>query len=86
MSLIYDHNEDDVNTKETIEAAKGQKVSEVSVEPTQDGKPPYKRSIKTEADTVRELKGESPITINTEADPDYSDTEETEDSEEKTVD
>lgn len=58
----------------------GQKVSEVSVEPTKDGKPPYTRKIKTEAETVRELKGESPITIDTRADPDYKDEDKTEES------
>lgn len=57
------------DTKETLEAARGQKVSEVHVEPSPDGKPPYTRKIKTEAETVEELKG---ITISTEADPDYN--------------
>jgi hypothetical protein len=47
---------------------------EVKVEPS-DGKPPYKRKIKTEAETVKELKG---ITISTEADPNYSDETESE--------
>lgn len=57
------------DTKETLEAAHGQKVSEVKVAPTPDGKPPYTRKIKTEKETVDELKG---ITISTEADPDYN--------------
>lgn len=52
----------------------GQSVSEVSVEPS-DGKPPYKHKIKTEAETIRELKGETPITISTEVDPNYKDEE-----------
>lgn len=67
--------------KETLEASRGQKASEVSVEPS-DGKPPFKRKIKTEAETISELKGEDPIKISTEADPDYKDEDE-EESEDK---
>jgi hypothetical protein len=59
-----------------ISAAHGQKVSEVKVDPTPDGKPPYKRKIKTEAETVAELKG---LTISTEVDPNYKDEAESED-------
>jgi hypothetical protein len=81
MNPEYNHPRDSDNMsdneKDALQAATGQKVSEVSVEPS-DGKPPYKHKIKTEAETVRELKGENPITISTETDPDYKDEEEAE--------
>lgn len=63
------------DVKDDLEAATGSKVSEVKVEASKDGKPPYKHKIKTEAETVRELSGRDPIVINTEADPDYKDEE-----------
>ena len=50
-------------------------AKEIKIEASKDGKPPYKRKIKTEAETVRELSGRDPIVINTEADPDYKDEE-----------
>jgi hypothetical protein len=70
--------------KETLEAARGQKVSEVRVDPSIPKKP---HKIKTEAETVRELKGEDPITISTEVDPNFAETtaedeDETDDSDE----
>lgn len=71
--LVLRENLQMTDAQKTLQAARGQKVSEVSVEPSESRKP---HKIKTEADTVKELKG---LTISTEVDPHYKGEAESED-------